>query len=89
MTDNGLERTRTELLPCPFCGEVYVAHVEGHVKVTETAKSGPRFGVNCYRCGGRIQFFKFKEQAIEAWNTRVQASTTCGEGGGNGDYKTH
>lgn len=64
-----------KLLPCPFCGEVYVVHDEGHVKVTETARSGPRFGVNCYRCGGRIQFFKFKEQAIEAWNTR--AERTC------------
>ena len=59
-----------ELKPCPFCGEEYVPGVEGHVKVTETAKSGPRYGVKCYRCGGRAEWFDTEAEAIEAWNRR-------------------
>ena len=64
-----------ELKPCPFCGDVYTAGVEGHVKVTETARSGPRYGVACFSCGGRIHFFETETEAIAAWNTR--AERTC------------
>lgn len=74
---NGVERTKTELKPCPFCGERHVMHEQGHVIITETARSGPRFGVRCYSCGGRIEFFETEAEAIEAWNTR--AATTVGK----------
>ena len=57
-----------ELKPCPFCGEV--ANGENTVVVTETARSGPRFGVRCYRCGGRVEFFENIDEAIIAWNCR-------------------
>lgn len=64
-----------ELKPCPFCGEKHVMHEQGHVIVTETARSGPRYGVSCYSCGGRIEFFNTVAEAIDAWNTR--AERTC------------
>lgn len=64
-----------ELKPCPFCGERHVMHEQGHVIVTETARSGPRYGVSCYSCGGRIEFFDTVAEAIDAWNTR--AERTC------------
>lgn len=65
----------SELKPCPFCGEKHVMHEQGHVIVTETARSGPRYGVSCYSCGGRIEFFDTVAEAIAAWNKR--AERTC------------
>ena len=59
----------SELKPCPFCGEV--ANGQNTVVVTETARSGPRFGVRCYRCGGRVEFFENIADAIAAWNRRA------------------
>lgn len=65
-----------ELKPCPFCGEKHVMHEQGHVIVTETARSGPRYGVSCYSCGGRIEFFDTEAEAVAAWNARAERTCT-------------
>ncbi|MBQ9005336.1 MAG: Lar family restriction alleviation protein [Atopobiaceae bacterium] len=61
-----------ELRPCPFCGEP-LRHKEDQfgLQICETAKSGPRFSVACYRCGCRTGFHETQVEAIEAWNTRA------------------
>lgn len=65
----------SELLSCPFCGGE--SNGQSTVNVTETARSGPRFGVHCYFCGARVEFFETMDEAVAAWNTRVER--TCHE----------
>ena len=59
MTD-GVERTRTDLLPCPFCGG------EAQMLI-HTFNGVPNcYGVRCLRClAATVQFFDTEEEAAE------------------------
>lgn len=49
-----------ELLPCPFCGGTANLHIHD------------RYGVECENCSMGLGCIKLtKEDAIKAWNTRV------------------
>ena len=49
-----------ELKKCPFCGGEAI--LEGTYM----------FDVICTKCGVRTSWYKTKEEAIEAWNRRVE-----------------
>lgn len=74
--DNGLKRSKTELLPCPFCGSpvIYVTHTryydyEDTVCVfCNTCKQAVILESN--EAEGITETTRAK--AIEAWNTRAQ-----------------
>ena len=56
------------LLPCPFCG--CEAYIQEHKFVGYTST----FGVVCLDCCAETrQFYRTKEEAIAAWNRRVDA----------------
>ena len=57
----------TELKPCPFCGG------EAHVVETIHGKTLP--WVRCKDCGMETPMLDTEEEAIEAWNRRVDNET--------------
>lgn len=56
----------SELLPCPFCG------CEAEIITTQSIHGGDLFGIMCKYCCSRGDFHHTKEQAIDAWNSRVK-----------------
>lgn len=48
-----------KLLPCPFCG--------GEARFSTEAGNW----INCKSCGAETDYFEQREEAINAWNTRV------------------
>lgn len=52
----------TELKPCPFCG--------GEAKLTEPYMN--IYVISCGNCGVGSAIYTNSEQAIEAWNRRVE-----------------
>lgn len=57
----------TVLKPCPFCGG------EAELKIHLFHKLPSSYGVVCRPCGCETwQFFQTEEEAVEAWNRRVQ-----------------
>lgn len=58
----------TELKPCPFCGSkntacsFYTTHTEG---------MEDHYYIGCKNCGANGSRGKSEEEAIEAWNRRV------------------
>ncbi len=71
--DDGVERTRTELLPCPFCG--------GRAKTMHLDYDGDAsvWGVFCtddlnaeYPHGHFIDNYGTEEEAIAVWNRRTE-----------------
>lgn len=60
------------LKPCPFCGadEESGVHIDVVVSFNEL-KDDTHYGVICENCGARIGYFKILEEAVEAWNRRI------------------
>ena len=56
------------LKPCPFCGADEASGI--HIETIWDAKE--KFRVMCENCGAEIGDFKTLEQAVEAWNQRVE-----------------
>lgn len=56
------------LKPCPFCG----ADEESGVHIETIWDDKEKFRVFCENCGAEIGDFKTLEQAVEAWNQRVE-----------------
>lgn len=56
-----------KLKPCPFCG--------GEAKITQACVMQPLFCVHCVDCDTSGGHYFTEEDAIEAWNTRVER--TC------------
>ena len=57
----------SDLKPCPFCGDTYIN--------IRRKKEGYNVGcntVNCIACHVRTRVYKTEQDAIEAWNRRVQ-----------------
>lgn len=56
---------KNELKPCPFCGGEASLHIHD------------RYGVECDNCSMGLGCIKLtKEEAIQAWNTRVDLNPT-------------
>lgn len=61
--------------PCPFCGSKQI----GVMARNDHPNLPLMYGVTCYDCqAGSCQFFRTKEEAIEAWNTRHEPPTPGG-----------
>lgn len=58
--------SKTKLKPCPFCGEKDVRLIE-HALLGQGNKE---YYVNCL-CGARFYSFRYKKQAMDAWNKRA------------------
>lgn len=56
------------LKPCPFCGADEASGI--HIETIWDDKE--KFRVMCENCGAEIGDFKTLEQAVEAWNQRVE-----------------
>lgn len=58
-----------KLKPCPFCGGMNLYYAEGRF-----------YAVECVDCGGKVVgAYRTEEEAVEAWNRRVQPSFTFRE----------
>lgn len=58
-----------ELKPCPFCGGMNLYYAEGMF-----------YAVECADCGGKVVgAYRTEEEAVEAWNRRVQPTFTPDE----------
>lgn len=55
-----------ELIHCPFCGSDYPFLVKS------VGEDRP-YSILC-ECGGRVGWFETKEEAVEAWNRRVDTN---------------
>ena len=64
---------KQQLKPCPFCvaDEGSGIHIDVVVSFNEL-KDDTHYGVICENCGARIGYFKILEEAVEAWNQRVE-----------------
>lgn len=61
-----------QLKPCPFCGADVESGVHIDVVVSfNELKDDTHYGVICENCGARIGCFKILEEAVEAWNRRI------------------
>ena len=56
-----------KLKPCPFCG----ADVESGVHIETIWDDKEKFRIMCENCGVSTWDFKSIEQAVEAWNRRI------------------
>ena len=63
-----MSETAREILRCPFCGG------RGIADKSVTLLDELRFGVVCARCGTTNDGFRTMEQAIAAWEKRVDES---------------
>ena len=63
--NNGVERTKTELMPCPFCG--------GEAQLEWPHEGGAYIRHDCDFVTGC--WYETEAEAIEAWNTRAHG--TC------------
>lgn len=54
--------SKSELKPCPFCG--------GKMVVVHEMEDN-RWLVFCHNCGGMMQSFMTKNDAVEHWNRRA------------------
>jgi len=62
-----------ELLPCPFCGsQAYVSEDQSSDYDVHWT-----WHVDCTGCGATIDFKSTKEQAVNAWNSRVNEPFSC------------
>lgn len=63
----------TELRPCPFCGgEAEINFVPPFVHPRNGRKGLERWQIFCDSCGVFTPGMLTKEEAIEAWNRRVE-----------------
>ena len=57
---------KEDLKPCPFCGSEKVAVIRHKFRYLEVS-----YGIECPDCNTQsYQFFKTRQEAIDAWNTR-------------------
>ena len=68
-----------ELKPCPFCGGEAASNTmrTSDSKIIKMNGQDTFHGVNCIACGANnrgMLGYKTKEQAIQAWNTRHEAT---------------
>ena len=60
-----------ELKPCPFCGDI-------DPDIEELSINGLFIGsycVECFNCHAKTDYFDTEEEAIEAWNRRIDNKT--------------
>lgn len=57
-----------ELKPCPFCGG------EARIRDFTMVDLEPEIDVFCINCGAQTFVYETKDDAIEAWNRRVEDS---------------
>lgn len=55
-----------ELKPCPFCGSDQVS-----VSIGETGVGGDFYYVECEKCAGMCGSSSKQEDAVKAWNKRI------------------
>lgn len=60
--------SKSELLPCPFCGG------EAEILTAESMHGGYLSGIMCNDCRSRGDVYDTEAEAIEAWNTRAPMS---------------
>lgn len=61
-----------ELKRCPFCGGKATIEKHDFAIKYDFAISSSTYGIKCDVCFAKTyQFFALKEEAIEAWNRRV------------------
>lgn len=58
-----------ELKPCPFCGKLH----------HEVSDYKPVYRVECTFCGARTGNYNSEQEAIKAWNERVEPTFTLDE----------
>lgn len=64
--------SKSELLPCPFCGG------EAEILTAESMNGGYLFGIMCNDCRSRGDVYDTEAEAVAAWNTRAElGSGTC------------
>ena len=61
--------SKSELLPCPFCGG------EAEILTAESMHGGYLSGIMCNDCRSRGDVYDTEAEAIEAWNTRAETAT--------------
>jgi Lar family restriction alleviation protein len=59
-----------ELKPCPFCGATDNKKLRPTSGVELSREEGI-FQVFCWECGASSGYFRTEQEAIEAWNRRV------------------
>ena len=63
--------SKMELKPCPFCGNKFIS-----TKFADTSFLGMKsniyaFYCECFDCGAMTRFYRTREAATNAWNTRT------------------
>ena len=61
--------SKSELLPCPFCGG------EAEILTAESMHGGYLSGIMCNDCRSRGDVYVTEAEAIEAWNNRIETVT--------------
>ena len=52
--------------PCPFCGSCEVDIFNRNL----SSLANPAYCVFCNKCGAQVGDYKYKQFALDAWNTR-------------------
>ena len=69
--------TTTDLLPCPFCGgDAYTRQTIVNDDTMRVVNHDTMYAVFCTDCDASVPWHMKKEQAIAAWNRRVEPKVT-------------
>lgn len=60
--------TKTEFLPCPFCG-----HTEYEPEISIECRT---YTASCGYCGASAEYGESQQDAIDNWNTRPKPNTS-------------
>ncbi len=67
----------TNLLACPFCGNVGHLHHAGEIynKTFETICTDQYYFVKCFQCEVQTPHHRYEEDAVKHWNIRKEIHT--------------